>query len=567
MSLRLFLSTLLIACSTLAFADNRQPPTSWSEEGLMEPAELPVRTFPAIDAAELRKIDAEVGKIGQPLRFAVPYATDVTIELDGQWETLHSGDRIWRMRFEIPGATDMNFGFSRFRLPGGATLHVYDTERSFFQGPWGASNNKPHGQFWTPVVPGDSAVIELFLPVGARDQPLLEVGQVAGGYRDLFGREGGPYTKSHGSCNIDVICPEGDGWRDQIRSTARYSFSGSFLCTGSLINDVPHSLAPHFLTAHHCVSTLADAQTIVAYWNYEAPVCGQQDGGSLDQNQSGASLLATREDVDVTLVVLDEDPDEAWNVHFSGWDRSNLQPGGAVAIHHPSGHVKSISFAESDLNTTASCIGGPGTPDTHWEVPFWDLGTTEPGSSGSGIWNPQNGRLIGSLSGGVASCTVIGPDCYGKFAVAWDGDSEASRLQDWLDPNGTNPDGIDGTDPDSFNIAPEATQISQCGFADLDIQIDVTQAGDFSDPVTLSTADLPSGITDSFSVNPVTPPGETVLTLGTLSAAGTGTFTFTIAGSGGGLDRFVDVGVTLSDDAPGMPVVSSPADGDRKSVV
>jgi hypothetical protein len=79
----------------------------------------------------------------------------------------------------------------------------------------------------------------------------------------------------------------------------------------------------------------------------------------------------------------------------------------------------------------------------------WSAGVTEPGSSGSGIWNPSNHRLIGTLSGGGSDCTTpSSPDCYGKFSVAWaSGSSSADRLRDWLDPLNTGVTGVDGNDP------------------------------------------------------------------------------------------------------------------------
>ncbi len=557
----LSLASVLLAVSTIAFAGgDRQPPVSWDMDEIAPASALPAMEFPAIDPQALRSEDMETAKLGDPLQFAVPNKSRVDPREDGQWETLSNGDRIWRQRFDVPGATDINFGFSGFYLPEGVRLHIYDTDRTFFQGGWGSAKNKDHGEFWTPVVPGDSAVVEVHVPAGVDEDPLFVLEQVSGGYRDMFGMDDGPHMRNHGDCNIDVECPEGDDWRDQIRSVGVYQRSGSFACTGQMVNDVPNSLTPYFLTADHCGVTSGSAPSLVVYWNYEAPECGDQDGGSLDQNQSGSSLVATRSDVDMTLVELDEDPLEEWDVHFSGWDRSNEQPGGAVAIHHPRTHVKSISFAESELGTTPSCIGG-GTPDTHWDVPFWDEGTTEPGSSGSGIWNPQNGRLIGFLSGGLAACGNQEFDCYGKFAVAWDGSSASERLSDWLDPDGVNPDGIDGSDQDGFNIAPDATSFSQCSFNDIDIDVDINQQGDFAEPVTLSVAGLPSGVTHDFSVNPVTPPGDTVLSLTDLDEAGTGTFDFTIDGEAGDFDDSAAISVTLSDDDPGIPSILEPSDG------
>src|SRR5690606_27422856 len=65
-----------------------------------------------------------------------------------------------------------------------------------------------------------------------------------------------------------------------------------------------------------------------------------------------------------------------------------------------------------------------------------DDGTTEPGSSGSGLWN-QNGHLIGQLYGGQASCGNNVNDYYGRFDVSW------SQLEAHLGSCGPMLDGYD----------------------------------------------------------------------------------------------------------------------------
>jgi hypothetical protein len=57
------------------------------------------------------------------------------------------------------------------------------------------------------VVPGERAVIELYLPDDPAGGAELELIRVGTGYRDLFGRR---KLAKQGNCNIDVICPEGD---------------------------------------------------------------------------------------------------------------------------------------------------------------------------------------------------------------------------------------------------------------------------------------------------------------------------------------------------------------------
>jgi hypothetical protein len=106
--------------------------------------------------------------------------------------------------------------------------------------------------------------------------------------------------------------------------------------------------------------------------------------------------------------------------------------------------------------TVTGYLAETGGGDTHWRVLRWDSGTTEGGSSGSGLWNPE-GRLVGQLSGGFAFCgsdpavcsgSGVGScDWYGRLAFAWDAsDNSANRLSDWLDPLATGDTFIDGID-------------------------------------------------------------------------------------------------------------------------
>ena len=422
----------LLVLPTVGFARRGAPPPSSRQETLPLSA-IARLELPAVDVQALRSQDATAVE-SVPLRYATPWRVDITPETDGTWEQLPHGSRLWRLRVHAPGATDLSFGFTRYRLPAGATLHISSEVEDYYEGPYTAQDNKVHGQLWTPLVPGDSAVLELFLPADTPADLVLQLTRVGVGYRDLFQRQSVP--KRHGKCNIDVACPEGDAWRDQIRSVARYSIEGSTLCTGTLIMDVPGSFRPFFLSAAHCEVTADNAPSIVVYWNYEAPQCGQPRAATLTQNQTGATFRAARAAVDMLLVELDDVPDPAFQVFYSGWDRSGAIPQGSVGIHHPSSHVKSISINDDPLRTSNTCFGNSDI-DTHWRVNNWELGTTESGSSGSGLWDIQTKQLVGFLSNGTAACSNrSGFDCYGRFSVAWDnGPRAASRLQDWLDPH------------------------------------------------------------------------------------------------------------------------------------
>ena len=387
-----------------------------------------------------------------PVRFAVEQKLNVTPATHGTWEQLPDG-RLWRLRIQASGATDLNLGFTRFWLPQGATLHVISESEPYFQGPYTARDNKPHGQLWTPVVPGDAAVIELFVPAQAKEEPQLVLGQVGAGYRDMFHRQAAPATPgAEASCNIDVVCPIAAPWTNEIRSVAVYTVNGAWTCTGTLVADVAGDFRNYFLTANHCGVDAQNAPSLVVYWNYQSTNCGTHGPGSLAQNQSGTVFRAAKSDVDFALLELDDIPESSFAVYYSGWDRSGVPPAGGVGIHHPQSDVKTICFSSNALTTVDSCIFSGGS-NTHWQV-IWSLGITEPGSSGSGIWDSATHKLVGTLSGGAVSCsTPTYPDCYGKFSVAWGGgSSSADRLRDWLDPQNSGVTSVPGVDPMNTSI-------------------------------------------------------------------------------------------------------------------
>jgi hypothetical protein len=402
--------------------------------------------LPPTDIQAELAADEKAG-VRTPLRFAVAHALNSTPTTDGTWEQLADG-RLCRLRVSAAGATDLNLGFTRFWLPEGATLHVISESEPYFQGPYTARDNKPHGQLWTPLIPGDGAVIELFVPTQAKQQPQLVLGQVGAGYRGLFHEPSGSGTpQAEADCNIDVVCPIAAAWTNEIRSVGLYTVNGVFTCSGTLIADVAGDFRNYFLTANHCGVSPENAPTIVVYWNYQSTNCGTHGPGSLAQNQSGATFRAAKLDVDFALIELDDMPAASFGVYYSGWDRSAIAPAGGVGIHHPECDVKAISFSSNALTTVSSCIGSGGA-NTHWQV-IWSLGITQPGSSGSGLWNPANHELVGTLSGGGVSCgNPTNPDCYGKFSVAWaSGSSSSDRLEDWLDPQNTGVTNVPGVDP------------------------------------------------------------------------------------------------------------------------
>jgi lysyl endopeptidase len=407
-------------------------------------AEVAALALPAVDLADARAEDEVRELQGEPPRFAIPEPVAIDPETHGTWEEL-SDPRflLWRLRVEVPEALSLNLGFDRFRLPKGARLVVHPAGGTDLARAYTELDNQPHGELWTPVILGGELVVELTLPAASRHDYELRLAQVGKGYRG-FGEDRG---EKAGWCNVDVVCPEGDPWREEISGVAVYTLNGSWTCSGVMVNNTAQDGTPYFLTANHCGIGADNAATMVVYWNFQSPVCGQQGGGSLARSQSGAIFRAAASASDFCLVELQALPDPAWEISYSGWDRTSADWPQAVAIHHPWTDEKSISF-EYDPTTTTSYLESatPGN-GTHIRVADWDLGTTEPGSSGSPLYN-QNKHIVGQLHGGQAACGNDLADWYGRLSVSWTGGgTDATRLSTWLDPLGTAPLTLDTFNP------------------------------------------------------------------------------------------------------------------------
>ena len=408
-----------------------------------------------LDREAVRLEDEERERRGGPYRFAMPRKVLITPQTDGTWEDIDEETRLWRLHVTAPNAVSINLGFGRYYMPRGGKMFIYASDESHVLGPFTEDDNKKHGQLWTPLIHSDDIVVEVTIGASEAEQLELELSSINHGYRGLrrfFKDDKG--LGGSGWCNVNVACPEGDDWRDQIRSVAGYSFGGTHQCTGVLVNNTNEDDTPYFLTARHCfdLNPSQQAASMVIYWNYQASTCGGTYGSD-DQTQSGAIFRAAYAGSDFALVELDDEPSMVFDVYYAGWDRSSTVPSSAVGIHHPSGDIKKISF-ENDPLSVNQYPWGSYPPDTHLRVADWDVGTTESGSSGSPIFN-SNKHITGLLHGGWASCYNDDPDWYGRFYRSWTGGGTAStRLSDWLDPSGIGTTSLDGKNPNAEPVPP-----------------------------------------------------------------------------------------------------------------
>ena len=362
---------LMAALGLLSTAIHAQPGEEVSPDGttipplsgLMPLTHVPVLTTPTVEVAASRAVSAP----GEPFRFAEPFAVDISPASHGKWEaTSDSRTAVWRLRVVSDGAVSLNLGFTRYRMPPGGTLRVHTPDGAEAVGPYTDADNETHGELWTPIISGGDAVIEVTVPAHRVGELELRLESVNRGFRDLTSVD----ARSHQNCHIDVVCPEADPYRNQVRSVGLLSFNGTAVCSGVLLNNTARDDKPYFLTARHCIAN-ENVSTTVIYWNFESPTCGTRRRGSKQQSQSGAYLRAEHGASDFALLELDDALDPDHNLYFAGWDRSGTLPTSVASIHHPRLHVKSLNLATGPFLITDFFYNEPDTTKNYLKILEW----------------------------------------------------------------------------------------------------------------------------------------------------------------------------------------------------
>jgi lysyl endopeptidase len=288
---------------------------------------------------------------------------------------------------------------------------------------------------WLPATKGNSADLEIFIRDTKQPEALDFSIDAVNVIVDDLSSDATPAIKAKSlglamEQEFDLVCWEKHenfpGLEQAAGATAKINFikgTGSFTCTGTLLNDKGSTGTPWLTTAHHCVSDQATANTIEFEWFFQATSCG----GSATDNRyaktfGGAQLLGTDFNLEASFLRLNKPPPNG--VVFSGWD-TDIQVGDLVwGVHHPEGDHTMVSAGQvmALLQTVQESTAGTHSLN---EVNFI-AGGTEPGSSGSGLFSVVNGSAYwkGTLAGGPAENYQL--NFYSNFS------SYYSYIKPWL---------------------------------------------------------------------------------------------------------------------------------------
>ena len=383
-------------------------------------------------------------------RFVVgkSFAVDYSPLNAGQQFTTEDGTTIWRIGFYSPNAASISVVFDEFEIPEGASIFVYNPSQTNVAGAFTSINNNSNKSLPIAPFPSDSIIIEYQQPATVTFNGKLRIGRVTHNTIDFINRSTGSFNSAE-KCSPHAAFVEGVSNIKQATCLLYVTDnSESWLGSGVMINNSEGK--PYLLTAAHNYEGTNLEQTTIFYFNYEVPKVDSLIRGSQEFTLGGSVLKAKAYDIDFALVELNQMPPADYRPYLAGWNRANSDLAPMVCVQHPQGDVKRVStdndnplavtYPYNDLLETKLA-------DAHWKITRWEKGTTEPGSSGSGLFD-NNYRIIGGLTGGNSTCNSPVEDYFFRLNKAWSYySSESKQLKRWLDPTNTNVMYMDGRNP------------------------------------------------------------------------------------------------------------------------
>ena len=406
--------------------------------------QIPVIEMTPVNNADLLRQELQSKNQYKKQKFAKSFDVDISPQNTGVWSN-SDGMNIWRVAIRSGGAYSLSILFDRAILPTGASIFIYSTDHQILRGAFTANNEQSSGMMPVYPLPCDEIVVEYNEPANVSVHGEIHISKVNHGYKNAIGTR--PLGEA-GTCNMDVYCQNAALMLKEKQAVVQLVIAGTDLCTGTLVNNTKRDKTPYLITAGHCMLTASDAQQTVFSFNYESPFCGTGSSvnGYADQTLTGSILRSRSDSLDFALVELETMPPPEYRPYFAGWDHSKTIPVSTRAIHHPKGDVKKVSI-DFDSPGMASYSPVGHVTNGFWWIKKWDIGTTEAGSSGGPLFSDAN-LVIGSLTGGTATCERSTDDYFSMMAYQWNYSSITNRqLKAWLDPSNTGESKIEAMDP------------------------------------------------------------------------------------------------------------------------
>ncbi len=365
-----------------------------------------------------------------------PLASEAARRAHGVVRSTAQGPIVWGTSVRVSGAYGLRLHLTGVRLPPGSRLWTWGTGQEPRR--FGTGLVSPNRDLWTPTVFSETVYLDVELPPGAAEDAVFSVREVG----EIFGSEtlasALPPDAVSAPCFQDATCigPSTfapiESVRKAVALIAYMSGGIAYSCTATLLNNTAEDGTPYLLTAHHCFGTQEVASTLDAFWDYTTATCfGLVPPIETLPRSHGSTLLATGEDSDYTLVLLESVPP---NRRFLGWssDPSSVAPGATlyrVSFPAPTQPPLPQSYSVSVVESAPTLCPGVPVPNFVYSSPT--VGNETAGSSGAAALL-EDGRVVGQLKGscpGVANaCTQSYQAVDGVFWMSY------PHLEKWLDP-------------------------------------------------------------------------------------------------------------------------------------
>ena len=412
--------------------------------------------MPALDLDSILRADKiqEENTMRGSFQFAHKFYTHIEQGKDGNTFVLPDGTKVWQVGIRSKGAYSINLLFTEFHIPEGAKLFIYNTDQSHVIGSFDHRNNSRDRILPVRPVSGEAIIVEYSEPATVSFEGKLVIGEVNHDYRGILRREPDASNSNSFLCMPNVLCGEVD--ESMIRSSVLLMINGTSSCTGSLLNNTENDETPYLLTAVHCLNSqlvngvyqdrdhyTSIAGTIVAFFNYNRPVCETVMKATEEMSLARAYPRAILEKKDIALLEFQDKPPVYYNAYYAGWNVTDpKQRPPYTNIHHPGGDVKRYGIFSNNLSSDVSFYpNGQAVFDerSHFMVSSWNTGSTHAGSSGSPLFDKDH-LIVGGLSGGESTCNGSNPngkgDAFFGLYKGWlNSDDESNQLSTYLAPN------------------------------------------------------------------------------------------------------------------------------------
>jgi hypothetical protein len=372
--------------------------------------------------------------------------------------------------------------FDSLFLPENHKLLISDINGSSIDCP--SKNRRFWKKFYSFPINTDTLIIEYSLPIF--DSLRLGHIEIESFYLDFLSVEENSPPNLH-TAKSEQVLYNLVGWLQCVineahcyngackekKSVCKINIGDNSIASGVLINNTRNDGKPYVLTAFHCIDTdengtLSTTEiNAINNWRFKFGYIrdGCQDPFVYDgYTYDGAEFRAAWYNTDFALVEMDEMPQSGdffsgygGDVYYAGWDARNITPGSSIAFHYPMTTFPLMYLHDPQPPIQSSVLQNP-CSNMYPGIDYWRINTANNGgsgtnwkaSSGSPLFNPSSNRVIGQLWGGCGACTNNRPQIYGALWRSWTGGgTNETRLSNWLDPDASGVQVLDGYHPDT----------------------------------------------------------------------------------------------------------------------